>query len=383
MLAWQGQAEFTTQSKAKTMHSHTRRAVHILLFTAACLSIIGCVFIYSSSSIFALETRGVAPYFVYRQLIALAAGVMCMCCIARIPLHLIRTLTPYGFLVALVVVGLPFAIPGCARVVHGSARWITIMGASLQPIEFARIPFVLMLALLMSSAPFSYYRFGWRIFLIGCITGPLVGLLLLQPDFGQAVLCTTTSFLMLTLVQYHVRPLLLLCGTTMGGAVALILYKPYRLRRLLTFLYPWQDPRGAGFQIIQSLIAIGSGGLFGLGIGQSRQKFFYLPMQHTDFIFSIIAEETGLLGASCIIALYCVLLYCGMYLAWHTKNLFAQLTIFGYSLLIALQAAINLAVTTGLVPTKGIGLPFVSYGMSSIIAHGCILGVIIACARDT
>jgi cell division protein FtsW len=165
-------------------------------------------------------------------------------------------------------------------------------------------------------------------------------------------------------------------------AVSLMLLKPYRLKRILVFLNPWDDPLGSGFQIIQSLIAVGSGSFWGLGVGNSRQKFFYLPMQHTDFIFSVIAEETGFLGTFTIISLYIVLLYFGLRIAWRIQNRFASLVIAGFSMVTSLQALINIAVTTGLVPTKGIGLPFISYGNTSLVCNLLMVGIVINLARE-
>jgi len=164
--------------------------------------------------------------------------------------------------------------------------------------------------------------------------------------------------------------------------ILLVFLKPYRLHRILTFLNPWEDRQGAGFQIIQSLIAIGSGKWLGVGIAQSKQKFFYLPMQHTDFIFSIIAEEVGFIGALFLILLYVLLFYTGFRIAWHIKDPFCQFTVLGFIILINLQAIINLCVTTGLLPTKGIGLPFVSYGNSSLMCMLAIVGIIINCAKN-
>lgn len=362
---------------------YQKRALAVLVCASTILILIGCIFIYSSSSIFALERHGYAHYFVYRQLLAAGVSLVIMSIIAHIPLPWIHTLTPCMFVCSLLVMCIPFILPSHARVINGSARWITFMGNSLQPIEFTRVVFILMLAYIMSNKMFAYQTFWRCIISIATITAPLVILLLLQPDFGQAFLCTATALLMFLIVHNDLKKMgILLCGA-LSGAGLLVIMKPYRLRRLLTFLHPWTDPQGAGFQIIQSLIAIGSGGITGIGIGQSRQKFFYLPMQHTDFIFSIIAEETGLLGPCLLIFLYGVILYCGIYLAWHSHNLFSQLALFGYTICLSLQAIINLAVVTGLAPTKGIGLPFVSYGMSSLIAHGCMLGIIISCARNT
>ena len=360
-----------------------RRALTLLLCTSCILVLIGCIFIYSSSSIFALESHGAAHYFVTRQLAAAAASFVLMIIIAHIPLSLIQTVTPWGFAFSLLVMSIPFTLPSHARIVHGSARWITIMGTSLQPIEFTRVIFILMLAFIMAKPTFAHQSFWRSIASIATVTGPLVVLLLLQPDFGQAFLCTVTALLMFTMIQQDLKHMVTLLGFGLCGTILLVIMKPYRLRRFLTFLHPWKDPQGAGFQIIQSLIAIGSGGITGIGIGQSRQKFFYLPMQHTDFIFSIIAEETGLWGTCLLIILYAIILYCGVYLSWHASNPFAQLAIFGHTTCLSLQAIIYLAVATGLAPTKGIGLPFVSYGMSSLIAHGCMLGIIIACVRNT
>lgn len=163
--------------------------------------------------------------------------------------------------------------------------------------------------------------------------------------------------------------------------IGLAVARPYRLKRILTFLDPWSDPRGAGFQIIQSLIAIGSGGWYGVGIGNSKQKFFYLPMQHTDFIFSIIAEETGLIGSVILIGLFVGLLYVGLRLASLMQDMFSYLVCVGFTVLISLQAAINIAVSAGLVPTKGIGMPFISYGNSSLIAWYICIGLMLNCAR--
>jgi cell division protein FtsW len=166
-----------------------------------------------------------------------------------------------------------------------------------------------------------------------------------------------------------------LAAVASAGAL-LIAIRPYRMKRFLTFLNPWEDPQGAGFQIIQSLIAIGSGHWGGTGIAHSKQKFFYLPMQHTDFIFSIIAEESGFIGCFFLISLYMLLLYFGIRIAMQLPTVFAQLTVIGYTTLISLQTIINMAVATGLVPTKGIGLPFISYGNTALVCNLLMVSII-------
>jgi cell division protein FtsW len=162
----------------------------------------------------------------------------------------------------------------------------------------------------------------------------------------------------------------------------LIFMQPYRLKRILTYLNPWEDPKGSGFQIIQSLIAIGSGGIWGTGVGQSKQKFFYLPMQHTDFIFAIIAEETGFIGSSLLIVLYMLFAYFGFKISWHLKDRFAMFLVQGIIIIISIQTLINLMVTIGLAPTKGIGLPFISYGNTALACQMLMVGLIINASED-
>ena len=201
--------------------------------------------------------------------------------------------------------------------------------------------------------------------------------MLIQPDFGQAVVISTTGLLVFFIAGCNSMHLGYIAGALVPIIVGLIAYKPYRLQRIVTFLDPWRDPRGTGFQIIQSFIAIGSGSWYGLGIGNSKQKFFYLPMQHTDFIFSIIAEETGFLGSIFLISIYILLLYSGIKLALQLIDPFSYFLTLNFFFMVSLQALINLCVAVGLLPTKGIGLPFVSYGMSSLFCCLSLLGVII------
>jgi cell division protein FtsW len=200
--------------------------------------------------------------------------------------------------------------------------------------------------------------------------------LLKQPDFGLTVTLLITSGIMLFVAHIPLLYLVSTIAALIPVLITLVVIRPYRLNRILSFLNPWSDPQGSGFQIIQSLIAIGSGGLFGLGIGQSKQKFFYLPMQHTDFIFSIIAEETGFFGAFIIIMLFIALIYFGLRLATRFNTPFSFFATTGFICLIGLETAINIAVATALAPTKGIGLPFISYGNSALIGNLIMIGLI-------
>lgn len=212
--------------------------------------------------------------------------------------------------------------------------------------------------------------------LLMCL-GATAAILLKQPDFGQTVTLSLTAFMLFFIAQCNMTHLVSTLGMLIPAGGILIFLKPYRLKRIMTFINPWDDPKGSGFQIIQSLIAIGSGKFSGVGIAHSKQKFFYLPMQCTDFIFSIIAEETGLLGSCFLMSLYIAFLYYGIKLAMQMANPFSFLTTLGFVLLTSLQTIINIFVATGLLPTKGLGLPFISYGNSALICNLCMLGLII------
>jgi cell division protein FtsW len=208
------------------------------------------------------------------------------------------------------------------------------------------------------------------------ILGIVFLILLKQPDFGTVVTIFIAAFCLFFVAEFKLSHLLVTILATIPIGIFLIFSKAYRLNRILIFLNPWMDPKGKGFQIIQSLIAIGSGKWWGVGISHSTQKFFYLPMQHTDFIFSIIAEETGFIGSLFIVSLFIFFCYFGLRLALKLESSFAFFTTLGFIILISLQSVINLMVTTGLLPTKGMGLPFVSYGGSSLLSLFCMLGLI-------
>ena len=350
-----------------------------LIFIAICATLIfiGLIFIYSSSSVYALEKCNDAAFFVKKQLFGLLFG-LCALAIARFfPISLIKNLSLLWLIGALLLTLVtcfksPFAIH-----IHGSSRWLNIGGFAFQPSELLKIALILYTAHFIEkkSTKKKSLLHGYLPLLI-ILT--LVSLILLkQPDFGLTVTLIGTVFLLLFIADFNTQFLFWSIGALIPLAITLIILRPYRVKRILTFLNPWNDPQGAGFQIIQSLIAIGSGGLWGVGIAQSKQKFFYLPMQHTDFIFSIIAEETGFLGCFCIILLFIALLFFGVRIALNLHTLFAKLVTIGFVILISLQALINIAVTTGLAPTKGIGLPFVSYGNSALVCHLIMLGIII------
>ena len=370
-----------TKKEMRLGRKQIQADLHIFLGTIGALIIIGLLFIYSSSSVYALERFHSAIYFVKKQLFGLMLGLGAIAVARLFPLSTVKRLTPLFFFGSLGLT-LITMLPHFAHHIHGSSRWINIFGFSFQPSEMLKIALLLYVAhfLTKKEKRSSSFIHGYLPFLV--ILGVTSLVLLKQPDFGLAVTLVITTFILLFIAQFQTKHLLLTFSALLPGAIALVLFKPYRLKRILTFMNPWSDPQGAGFQIIQSLIAIGSGGMWGVGISHSKQKFFYLPMQHTDFIFSIIAEETGFAGALFLIALYAMFLYFGVRIAWQLKDPFSLFTTLGFVILISIQTIMNLAVTTGLVPTKGLGLPFVSYGLTALICNLAILGILITMVRE-
>lgn len=358
-----------------------KRNLNLIIGAIACLVVIGFIFIYSSSSVYAMEYAQNAAFFVKKQALGLVLGIIVAIILSFLPLRLIYCLTPVAFLGSLGLTVLTL-IPAFSYRVHGSSRWLNIGGFLFQPSEILKWALLLYVAFLLARKE-ELVRSPLRRYLPILFVLVLASLVLLkQPDFGLTVALGAT-IICLFFIAYpdwkYVFGLGLAAIPLLG---VLIYFEPYRVKRILTFLNPWHDPQGAGFQVIQSLIAIGSGGIFGVGISHSRQKFFYLPMQHTDFIFSIIAEETGFIGSVLVIFLYVFILYKGFRLSWQLSSPFARYVVQGFVLLVNIQAIINIAVAIGLFPTKGIGLPFISYGNSALLCSVAMIGILIACVRS-
>lgn len=356
------------------------QALHIFLILVAVLALIGTIFIYSASSVFALETHGSATYFVHKQLIGLALGLIALLAIQFISINTLQNLSPLFLLTTIGITGLTL-LPMFSSTIHGSSRWFRLGKFSFQPSEILKVAFVLYLATFLAKRAHRRVITLRDYVPLFTLLGISSIILLLQPDFGTTVTLFATTFILLFVAAFPLKHIMLALGSLIPVAVALVIAKPYRLQRILTFLNPWRDPKGSGFQIIQSLIAIGSGGFWGIGIGKSKQKFFYLPMQHTDFIFSIIAEETGFIGSCILLLLFASLLYFGTRLAIEQIDPFRFFAILGSTMLITLQVIINIGVASGLLPTKGMGLPFISYGNTGLIANFLLVGIIVRMAR--
>lgn len=355
--------------------------LNVFLITIAMLLVVGGVFVYSASSVYALETFGSSYFYLKRQLLGLLVGFIGIIAIQCIPTRFLKPYAPFLFFGSLGITALT-ALPRLSSTIHGSSRWVRIFGFSFQPSELLKIGLIMYVAYFLDQRKqVTKTALGQYVPLLIAI-GATSLILLKQPDFGLTVTLLLTVLAMLFVAQVHLKHIFVALSALIPILFGLIIIRPYRLKRIMTFLNPWNDPQGAGFQIIQSLIAIGSGGFGGLGIGQSKQKFFYLPMQHTDFIFSIIAEESGLVGVLFLITLLISFCYLGLRIATQLSNRFYALCTLGFITLISLQSLINIGVATGLLPTKGIGLPFVSYGNSALVCSLAMVGLIILFVRD-
>jgi cell division protein FtsW len=357
-----------------------RSDVRLFVALVVTLTLIGVIFIYSSSSIFALEKYGSASYFLKKQFIYLVPSIGAFFLCALVPLTWWRKNSPWLFLGSLALTAVTL-IPALGVKFHGSHRWLSLFGFSFQPSEILKLFLFMYMGFFLERKHDKIKSFLHTYLPLMLIFGITFVILLKQPDFGSVVTIMTTALMLFFVAEFRMIYLLVTALAACPIVVYLIMSKSYRLRRILIFLNPWADPQGSGFQIIQSLIAIGSGHIWGVGLSNSKQKFFYLPMQHTDFIFPIIAEEVGFAGVMVLLILYALFCFFGMRIAVSLHNPFAFFTSLAYVIFISLQAVINLMVCSGLLPTKGLGLPFISYGGTALMCFWAMVGFIVNSAR--
>lgn len=348
--------------------------LYLLITLAIILIAIGFVFIYSASSVYSLEKFGIAHFYIKKHIIGFILGLIAFFITKALPANFVKRATPFLFIFCLGLTLLT-VLPKFGVSIHGSRRWLKL-GIMFQPSELLKVTFILYISYLLDKKKYVLNSLTKGYLPLLFIIAITCLVLLKQPDFGQAVTLAVTAFMLFFTAECNMNHLIATFSLIIPIIFSLILLKPYRLKRILTFLNPWDDPQGSGFQVIQSLIAIGSGNIFGVGIAQSKQKFFYLPMQHTDFIFSIIAEELGFFGVTILIIIYLLFLYVGIKIAQAMADKFYFYSTLGFIFLITLQALINIGVATALLPTKGLGLPFISYGNSALISELIMLGLI-------
>jgi len=348
-----------------------------ILFAVFILVGLGIVMTYSASGIYAERYFNDATYFLKKQLLFAAVGFIALLVCMRISPDWIREHSRGLVLVSLFLLLLVF-IPGIGKSGGGARRWLRFLSFSIQPVEFAKIALCAYLSDYLVRKGKKITEGGLKVFLPPLlVVGLICMMVIVQPDLGSVIFILITSLFLFFLAGLKFRYIFsaMLFGIPM--IILMIVIEPYRLKRIVSYLDPWQDPRGSGYQIIQSFLAFGLGGLKGVGLGASTQKLFYLPQSYTDFIYSIIGEELGFLGALIVIALFIFILLQGQWIAKDLRDPFRSLFAYALTTLICLQAALNLMVTTGIIPTKGLPLPFISYGGSSLVFNLAAVGLLV------
>ncbi|HXX32797.1 MAG TPA: putative lipid II flippase FtsW [Myxococcaceae bacterium] len=354
----------------------------VLLGAVLALLALGLVMVYSASAVTALEKTGNGFYFLQRQLAAAAVGLLAMATALKLGYRRLARLA-YPLLVVTLLLLLAVLVPGVGTLVGGARRWIRFPGVSIQPAEVAKFTWVIYLAYSLAKKRDKVASFSIGFLPHLLLAGVLVGLCMAQPDFGSAVELLVLLFVLLfaagTKLSYLVGSVLL----ALPLAYHAVAHSPYRLKRITAFLDPWAHRHDVGYQVAQSLISVGSGGFWGLGLGESRQKLFFLPEAHTDFIFSIIGEELGLFGAAATVLLYGVIVWRGTRAALRANETFGTYLGLGLTALLGVQAVVNMSVAMGMLPTKGLTLPFVSYGGCSLVVSMAAAGVLLSLSAST
>ena len=351
----------------------------MLLFTLL-LTALGLVMIYSASYARALYETGDSAYFFKRQLIFALVGIGGMYLISRVRWELVRKLAFPVLGISLVFLALVF-VPGIGQSENGATRWIRL-GISFQPSELAKIGVILSFSAMISEFGEKMEHFRWGIAPFGAILAVIVVLLRLEPHNSAIVIIVCTGGAMLFLGGVKYRWFLLGGGVMALGLVLILGAGGYEASRITAWQDPFSDPTDDGYQIIQSLYAIGSGGLLGLGLGKGRQKYLYLPEEHNDYIFAITCEELGFVGAAAILMIYVLLILRGYWISMHLKNRFLSLMVAGITTLTALQVFFNIGVVTNLLPSTGISLPFFSYGGTALLIQLGQMGLILGASRQ-
>ena len=353
----------------------------LLLALVAVLSLIGLVMVLSASSVTALYEYGSSWYHFKRQLIWVTLGSVAMVIVMRVDYHWWRRYTKLlllgsGLLMVLVMV------PGLGVNVNGSSRWLGYGFVRIQPSEFAKLGVLLFVADLLARRADKVDN--WRVTLkpVLVVFGAFAAMLMLQPNLGTTIILASIVFVMLFVSGVPIKPLVL--TFTVGGIFASMaaVFEPYRRRRLLGFLNPWKDSQNTGYQTIQSQVGIARGGITGSGLGQSRAKWGFLPFAHTDFIFAIIAEELGLIGAVLVVALFVALGVAGIRTALRAPDHYGMLLATGITSWILIQAFVNVGAVVGVLPITGVPLPFVSFGGSSLVVTMASVGLLLNVARQ-
>ncbi len=350
-----------------------------LLVPVGLLAVVGLGMILSASSVYALESHQDSLFYFKRQLMWLAAGVVGLAAAASLPVRWWRRLAFPSFLATLMLL---VAVQLMGTRVGGAERWLALGPISLQPSEFAKLSTVLFLATLVSRREDSMHRFRDFFWPVAGSVGVVGALVMVQPDLGTTLLIAAGGFAVLVASAAPLGYVLSGGLIGVGLATAAALLSPYRWQRVMSFLDVNADPLGSGYQAMQSLVALGTGGLFGIGLGASRARWSFLPNAHTDFIFSIVGEETGLAGTLAVVLLFAALTVAGTLTALHCRDRFGRLVAIGITTWLVAQALVNVGGVTGILPITGVPLPFVSFGGSALLTEMIAVGILVGIVRQ-
>ena len=337
---------------------------------------LGVVMVYSASAIIAAERFGDPYFFLKKQLFWAVLGMLCLWGAMRLDYrrleHLVMPLLVLSFVLLVLVLVPPFG-----QAINGTRRWFRIASFSFQPVELAKLALVVYLAAFLTRRQEVVQTFGRGLMPLLLVAGAMAGLTILQPDLGNSLALVLLTLALAYLAGARMLHMAAIALAALPIVAVLIAMKPYRWRRMVAFMNPWDDAQGSGFQIIQSFLALGSGGWLGRGLGESKQKLFYLPEPYTDFIFAIIGEELGLLGAVAVVVLFALLIWRGLRVGLHAPDAFGGYLALGLTLMLATQTLVNLGVVMGALPTKGLPLPFISFGGSALLTTMFASGVLL------
>src|SRR3990170_4319153 len=348
-----------------------------LILAMMTLVAIGFVMVYSTSYIMAMKRYGNEYFFVKKHLMFIALGFLLFFIAANVEYRLYQRWVYLIFSISLVSLLMLTFIHGIGNEVSGARRWIKLGPLTLQPSEPAKLAVIVYMAYYLAAKKDKLKKFSIGIIPPMIMSGLIIALILKEPDFGTAISLGAIVVILMFIAGVRLRHLFSMLIAAIPFVYLLVTRVDYRMKRVLTFLDPWRVAGGAGFQLVQSLIAFGAGGMWGVGLGEGKQKLFYLPEAHTDFILSVVGEELGLIGVSALIVLYLLILICGVRVALMAGDLFGKYLAMGITLLIVLQAAVNMAVVMALLPTKGLTLPFISYGGTSLVVNMTGIGILL------
>lgn len=369
------------RAAARSAASENRRTIALLLASTGMLTVIGLVMVLSASSVAAFARYGSSFLFVQRQAVYAVVGLGALLLTARLRYSVWQRLG-YPFFAATVILLIVVLHPTAGTVAGGSARWIAIGPVTIQPSEIAKLSMITLTSAVLAK---KWRRIDQPKHLLVPLVPALAlvcVLVMFQPDLGTTVIIAGSVFMLLFSAGVRLRYLAM--SASAGGVLVmvLILAEGYRRARFLSFLNPWGDPRNTGYQLIQSLIALGSGGWLGVGLGASRQKWSYVPNAHTDFIFSILGEELGLVGEVVVLLLFALLIYAGVRIAVRAPDIFGRLLAAGIVSWLGLQTLVNLGAVTGLLPVTGVPLPLLSFGGSSLVVTLAAVGILVSIGRS-